>query len=342
MNKFKTVLCGYGLLGKVHAANLMQMEDIEFSAVCDLRFGEAGATVEVPTDDTSGRQLPPHIHFYHDWHEMFAAEQPQIAVIALPTYLHAPVACAAMQRGIHVFCEKPMALHYGDAWQMARLAEQKQTTLMIGHCLRFWPAYEFLKNAIHEGDYGRLLALDMYRLGSLPGPGHWMRQPELSGGAALDLHIHDIDWLLYALGAPGRIQVAGTWEQGACNEIAAQWCYPDFTVHIRGSWLHTRFQMGYIARFAKATFMFDGSKLIHHEKDAGPTEVALPQANAYRKELEHFVDLVARGIHTSPVCPPDSTAMAVRAVELELTALREKRTLSWPDTNQHINSEKEC
>lgn len=91
-----------------------------------------------------------------DMDDMLKNEQLDFVDIALPTYLHAEASIKAMEAGFHVLCEKPMALDSRQCQEMIAASQRTGRTLMIAHCLRFWPEYECLKAAVDDGRYGRV------------------------------------------------------------------------------------------------------------------------------------------------------------------------------------------
>jgi predicted dehydrogenase len=104
---------------------------------------------------------------------------------------------------------------------------------MIAQVIRFWPHYLAIKKLLDNGELGAPVMAQAARLGSLPAWSSWYADPALSGGALLDLHIHDLDWLYYLFGMPktvyaiGRQSENGSWNQilsslnfGACQAAA--------------------------------------------------------------------------------------------------------------------------
>ena len=80
---------------------------------------------------------------------------------------------------------------------------------MVAHCIRFWPEYLALKELVESGKYGKLTSAFFRRLSGLPKWSTWFPNPELSGGAILDLHIHDVDFIQFLLGLPKYVTPAG-------------------------------------------------------------------------------------------------------------------------------------
>ena len=152
----KVALVGAGGMGKIHLSLLRSMDDVQVVAVVDVE-GAARANAD------DGKTM-----LYRDIHEMLANEQVDIVDVCTPTYLHAECSIAAMERGIHVLCEKPMALTMGEAEAMVSAARSNGVLLMIAHVIRFWPEYQYLKKAYDEKTFGELLQVSFSRIGSRP------------------------------------------------------------------------------------------------------------------------------------------------------------------------------
>ena len=168
----KYAIIGFGGLGKVHFGQTKAVAevvgDVQLVAICDVeesRFIKQTATNLDGGDadlDLSGYR------FYTDVNELLEKEQLDFVITALPTYLHEKIAVMAMEHGIHVFSEKPMALNCEQAETMIHKAKENNVQLMIGHCLRFWPEYVYLKKAIDSQKYGRVLRAEFTRQCATP------------------------------------------------------------------------------------------------------------------------------------------------------------------------------
>ncbi|MCL1922012.1 MAG: Gfo/Idh/MocA family oxidoreductase, partial [Kiritimatiellaeota bacterium] len=146
--KKRVAIVGFGFMGRMHYANWKKMKGCCVVALCDKDASQfkspvtsgnlAGADGSTDFGDAV---------IYDDFDKMLAEAKPDIVSITLPTPLHVPLTSAALKRGVHVVCEKPMALNAADCGAMlkAKAAAPKGTQLMIAHCLRFWPSYVFLK-----------------------------------------------------------------------------------------------------------------------------------------------------------------------------------------------------
>jgi predicted dehydrogenase len=329
----KVGICGFGGLGRVHAGNLYQMDDVQIVAVCDERSEQLTAqNIQLNLD---AGQKPFDLRacrVYQDCRHMLRQEQLDAVVMALPTDLHAKYAVMALKAGCHVFGEKPMALTVKECDRMVAAARAAGRQLMIGQCLRFWPEYNALRAAVRGGEHGRLLALTMDRIGGYSSwtAGGWMNDARRSGGAILDLHLHDLDWCLFALGKPAAIYAAGCYgRSGGVDDLTAVWEYAaGAAVTMRGSWLYRGFTMNFRAHFERAVLEYGfppnpALRLMRHDAQEWEN-VSVEAANPYVNEIRYFLDCVA-GKQANTLCAPESTRDSVRLVKLEEKAIRKHK-----------------
>lgn len=139
--------------------------------------------------------------------DMLAKEQLDFVSIILPTYLHHDVAIKCLDSGLHVFCEKPMALTSADCAEMIEAAKRNGRRLMIGQCLRFWGEYNVVKEYVDSGCFGRCTGGYFFRGGEPPKGSYndWYMKRELCGGTIRDQHVHDVDIIQYIFGMPKAV-----------------------------------------------------------------------------------------------------------------------------------------
>ncbi|MBQ4085608.1 MAG: Gfo/Idh/MocA family oxidoreductase [Clostridia bacterium] len=294
----KIGMVGMGGISKSHRAAWKQVEEAKIVCVCDIRPEMADAAAE----DTGAKA-------YYDFDEMLAAEQFDILDICLPTYLHADFAVKAMNKGIHTLTEKPVSLKREDVARVYEAAKRNNVRFMVAHVLRFWREYMFLKDAIDTGRYGKLLSGQMTRLGNTPkwSWDNWMRDPERSGLVPFDLHIHDLDFMVYAFGKPNSVTChrAGTATQDYINVV---YQYDDFFIACESAWYDAeyKFASGFRFQFEEAVVEWKGcvftvfkkgtgTETLEGEANANENGINLPATNAYYNEIRYFVDQVLAG-----------------------------------------------
>ena len=196
-------------MGQGHAQGYQSHPGAELVALCDVdeaRLQSVAAKMGVPEQ-------------YTDTRKMFRQAGLDAVSIAVPNKFHAPLTIAALQAGLHVLCEKPMATTVADAERMQEAARKARKNLMINFSFRFTEASGALKQQVDAGVIG-----DIYfgrsvwhrRRGM---PGGWFTDKELAGGGPLiDLGVHRLDLALWLMGYPEPVAVSGS----AYNVIARE------------------------------------------------------------------------------------------------------------------------
>jgi len=224
--------------------------------------------------------------------------------ICTPTDTHVDLGIAAVNAGVHVLLEKPVATSSTEVARLLKVAEASPKVLVMpAMCMRFWPGWPWLKDRIEEandgrGDFGRFVGVTLQRLGSGP---TWSREfysdPARTGGAITDLHIHDVDFALWCFGPPRMVTSVGTIDH--CSTL---YRYANGPHHVvaQGGWNHAAgfpFTMRFVAVFEDATVVFDLSNdrsplWLYRGGEGVP--VPLPATSGYEAEAAHIVEAVAR------------------------------------------------
>lgn len=294
----KVGMVGMGGISRSHTTSWAQIPEVKVVAVCDIRAEYAEKAAEA----TGGRA-------YLDFDQMLEAESLDILDICLPTYLHAEYALKALNRGIHVLSEKPVSLRREDVARLYEAAKKNDRRFMIAQVLRFWREYEILRDAVKTRRYGKLLSGHMSRLGNTPqwSWDNWMLDRERSGLVPFDLHIHDLDFLIYTFGKPQDMVChrATTEAQDYFNVIYE---YPGFFISTEAAWYNCSypFQAAYRFQFENGVLEYRGGKLTAYEAgkepyvfdaetDANVNGINLPATNGYFNEIRYFTDCVLAG-----------------------------------------------
>ena len=206
MKKLKTGVVGCGFAGCSHIGAYKANENTELIALCD-------------KDEPwlrSAKELYGVPHIYTDYREMFENKELEAVSICLPTYLHAPAAVSALEAGIHVLCEKPMATSAAEARAMREAEQKGGAQLMISQNQRFDRSVQLLKSMHDKGEFGEVYQVRIgWRrpLGMYPGPyefrpngmpysHNWFNEKDKGGGVLRDLGAHLIDLTMHILGFP--------------------------------------------------------------------------------------------------------------------------------------------
>jgi predicted dehydrogenase len=139
------------------------------------------------------------------WEDLLDFDDLDAVSVAVPTFLHAPIAIAALARGLHVLSEKPVARNAEEADAMVAAARAANRVLDVAFNHRQRGDIEELKAAIDAGRLGRPYYTKAWwlRRTGIPTLGSWFTRSELAGGGPLvDIGIHVLDYALFLLGNP--------------------------------------------------------------------------------------------------------------------------------------------
>ena len=131
-----------------------------------------------------------------------------IAVIALPNYLHSPISIECLKHGVHVFCEKPMAINFKEAKEMIRTAKENKSKLGIGMVRRYFKINQKIKQLLDSQSLGKIKSFT-YEEGF---PFSWplkstyaFNKKQAGGGVLIDTGAHVIDLIIGLFGKPTKI-----------------------------------------------------------------------------------------------------------------------------------------
>lgn len=296
-------IVGFGFMGRMHYAQWNGLEGAEVVAICDANPNivedtkKAVGNIEGAAEDIDFSS----VELYSDYNKFIAESDLDAISLTLPTFLHPMFTIKALEAGIHVLCEKPMALTVDECRHMVTAAAQTGKVLMIGHCVRFWPEYAKAKEIVDSGKYGKVVAGTFQRLGTAPtwGEDNWFSDDSRSGGVALDLHIHDTDYVQYLFGVPKEVfSRQAKAPGGGAIHIATQYIYDDDKViTAEGGWGMSPsfgFEMSFNIVLEKATIVYDCTrepafKVCPADGDSFTPEVS--KGDGYSIEIAHFAEL---------------------------------------------------
>ena len=289
----KIGLVGCGGISGAHVPGWQALDDCEIVAICDVRQ-------EMMDKYPGPRQ-------YLSFDEMLQKEELDIVDICLPTFLHPDYAIKAMEKGINVLCEKPISLNRDDVERVYAAAEKNNVKFMVAQVLRFWPEYEKVKEFYDNKTYGKLLCGRMQRLGNTPkwSWDGWMQDEARSGYVPFDLHIHDLDWIVYTFGAPKNHTVYRN-QRVEQDHLTVNYEFGDFYINAEAcwNWAPTPFSAGFRFQFEEAVVEYNGDmtvyqndgKIIKLGADGGEAGVInLPKTDAYGDEIKYFRNCVVNG-----------------------------------------------
>ncbi len=262
MKKLRVAIIGFGFMGKTHAVNIINGNQMELLAIVDPEIDDF---VRSSGNLDTGNISPEHfekVNKYKNIEDCFSNEQLDVVFVCVHTLLHYEVVMKSLKRGVHVFVEKPFVFKEEEGQILIAEANKRNLKLMVGHVVRFMPAYTKLYELYNKKTFGRLKFLSMTRFAGIPDWGNWNELREdfgSSGGALFDLVIHDIDFLQHMLGTPEHIDslcIPGRLSKH--DYISATWHYGNNDANIRvegGQIFHSKFpfEAGFKAMFEKAS-----------------------------------------------------------------------------------------
>jgi predicted dehydrogenase len=231
-------------------------------------------------------------------------------------------AIAALRAGKHVLCEKPMARTSAEAREILEAEKASGKFLMPAMCMRFWPGWSWLKEAVNKQQFGKVLGARFRRVTAMP---TWSKQGTYGadlGGALYDLHIHDTDFVQFLFGRPASVFSSGViGADGSVDHVSTQYNYPGGpAVHAEGNWLIAAgFEMSYSIYCENATIDFDLARgadaLRITEKGKDPRTVAC-DGDGYVNEIRYMLECVQQGKRPSTVTSADGmTALEICEAE---------------------------
>lgn len=206
-DRLNVAVIGLGM-GRHHLKGYHDYPRSHAVAICDVdpaRLAQFAAECRIPQENC-----------FTDYRRLLAeAKRLELdaASVALPNALHAPVSIAALDAGLHVLCEKPMAMNVREARAMLAAARRGGRRLMINFSYRFMPQTQALKSCVDAGAIGEVYygRTAWYRRRGLPGFGGWFGQKKLSGGGPIiDLGVHRIDLAMWLMSNPKPVAVSAS------------------------------------------------------------------------------------------------------------------------------------
>ena len=323
-------IVGLGFMAATHLKAYRQIDACRIAALCNPSGRNLDGDFSAVTGNIgSGEPLKldmSEVQAYRNFADLLANSAVQVVDICAPTHAHPELAIAALKAGKHVICEKPLARTTKEARQIADVAATAGRILMPAMCLRFWPEWVWLKQAIDTKAYGRVLAARFRRVAQPPAWGQkFFLDGKLSGGALLDLHIHDTDFIQFCFGRPLSVFSTGFSKvSGAIDHVVTQYQVASgASVSAEGSWAMTEgfgFQMSYTAVFEHATADYDIARgadaLKLFEKGKEPRALRLNGQDGYFGELKYMLECVRSDTPPGTVTPQDGVS-AVEICEAE-------------------------
>jgi predicted dehydrogenase len=190
----KGAIIGLGKMGISHAAIVGAHPDVEMVAVCDTSSLVLDAFKKFST-----------VRIYNNYKELIEKETLDFVLVATPTRFHYPIAKFALEKGLHVFCEKPFSLITAEGEELTDIAQNKFLVNQVGYHNHFIGTFREMRRLLKAGVLGELV----HFVGEAYGPvvtkekgGTWRSKPEEGGGCLYDYASHVINLIQEIIGRP--------------------------------------------------------------------------------------------------------------------------------------------
>ncbi|MDR1958321.1 MAG: Gfo/Idh/MocA family oxidoreductase [Planctomycetaceae bacterium] len=331
-------ICGIGFMGMIHYLSYRKVRGAKVKAICEKiperlqgdwrnikgNFGPQGEITDLKGVAT-----------YDDLDKMLADPNLEMIDVCLAPGLHAEAVLKVLKAGKHCFCEKPIALKPSDAVKMVQTAQKAGKMLFIGHVLPFYAEYQFARDAVRSGRFGKLLGGHFNRIISDP---VWLQNfysMETCGGPMLDLHIHDVHFIRCLFGMPQWVQSTGRLRGDVPEFFSTQYLYEDTDLVVTSTsgtipQQGRPFTHGYEIHFEKATLLFDSFMgrpltVLTHNGKVEPAKIkALDDTGPFVNELTETVKAVQSGT-PSPLLDGELARDALSLCYKEIDAIRKRK-----------------
>ena len=320
----RVAVLGAGFMGSTHAKAYAAMPDVEVAAIF------------APSPDR-GDPLAQEIgsRWTDDLQAVLADPSIEAVDICLPTPRHREVTEAALGARKHVLLEKPIALSLEDARALVRANEETDRVFMIAHVLRFWSEYVEIARRVAQGELGAPRSGFASRRQPFPAWSALFSRSDLTGGAVIDMMIHDFDALNWIFGAPqavtargmrnarsggfDQVQVLIDYGDGASALVDGGMMMPEsYPFSSRLEVLCDEGAMEYSFRAGGRRVEMGGgvNELTLFPNEGEPLRLAATQTDPYAAECAYFLDCIRQGMPADRATPAD----ALQALAVSLAA----------------------
>lgn len=222
---------GLGKMGLSHLSMIKAHPDVNVVGVCDA----TGYLLDILSKYTG-------VTTFKDYRKMLDEIHPDAVIIATPTHLHADMIRVALERDIHVFCEKPLVIDPADSAALTDLATQRRLVTQVGYHNRFVGAFQEVKRLLDLGAIGTVSTALAEAYGPVvlkPSGRTWRSERATGGGCLYDYAAHPLNLLTWYLGAPDAVsgsQLTSIFSAQIDDAVASTLHYPHGTAQIISNW----------------------------------------------------------------------------------------------------------
>ena len=344
MKEVKIGLIGFGFMGTTHWGVYKGVKGAKVVALADLdpakRRGDISKVVgNIGGGDNSKPIDLAGVTVYDDALKLIREADVDMIDICVPTADHAKLAIAALKAGRHVFCEKPLCRTAAEAKAIVAAAKRAKGFFNVGLCVRAWPEYRAAYEYFKSGKAGKMLTATFKRVS--PGVDgnswrNWYMDGKVSGGALLDLHVHDTDEVNYFFGKPRSVTSVGAnvVSRGAIDHVFTSYDFGGGRLVVaEGAWEQAKgatFEMSFTIVCEKATLKLDATGFNVFLKNGKKVTPKLDVKNGptgWHQELAYFVDCVRKGVKPVKYQTVDSIADTMKIVFAEEKSVKVKKAV---------------
>jgi predicted dehydrogenase len=201
MERLKVGVVGAGV-GRLHLEGYKTLpKEVEIVALADAdeaRLNELGDAFSIPLR-------------YTDTNQLFNSGEVEAVSLCLPNHLHAPVSIAALEAGLHVLCEKPLAENSASGQKIVEAAARATTKFMVCFNRRYRPDVQWMKQVLSSGKLGRIYQVraGWIRETGIPTRTGWfVDKARAGGGPLIDLGVHILDLVMWLLDYPAILTIS--------------------------------------------------------------------------------------------------------------------------------------
>ena len=193
----RVAVVGLGKMGLSHLSMIKAHPKVQLVGVCDTSkymLDVLEKSIDIAT--------------FTDYEKMLQQTGAEAVIIATPSRFHASLVRKSIERGLHVFCEKPFCLNWSDSVALASLAESKGLVNQVGYHYRFVGAFQEVKRLLESGAIGTVSHVLAEAYGPVvlrPKGMLWRTQKEEGGGSLYDYAAHPVNLLNWFFGMPNNV-----------------------------------------------------------------------------------------------------------------------------------------
>lgn len=344
-NKIRVGIIGIGFMGSTHFRIHKELGKSEIVAIADvderkLQGDWSNIIGNIGDYDNSIPVNMDGIKCYSDPMDLINDPDIDMVDICTPTYLHKKYAIAAINNSKHVLCEKPLGRTHQEAIEITKAAEESNTLFMNGLCVRHWPEYRHAWELYRSGQLGKVKSATFKRISpSIHGNAweDWFMKDKLSGGALLDLHLHDTDIIRYFFGKPHKVHSFGLEGFRSDKGIDHVFTYYDFEnealIMSEGGWAPAKnipFEMSFQIVCEFGTIRLSSNEYAIYYEDGrveNPNVASDLLTTGWHVEINYFLDCIKTNTSPDKYLTKDHMRDSMAMIEAELKSIKEKRVM---------------